>query len=182
MSSEERRLRAMQVSRREVLVDPTGETGKLWAPGGRPQLEREVPGTWVEPPVALEPMVEDGLRQRHRQMAGHHGVNVYKCEACGQLTVTLDHDNGVTPMFLGCRTTRDCGGRGVSSGYPPGEPPARILDALAWTWYRPGPTELAWLRANEPGMADHVLRGGLALRPWRDGDNSAYRRPYPPPA
>lgn len=179
MSRDKRRLRALQTSRQELLVD-SGQA-KLWTPNGaQPQQEREVPGSWVEPPVRLEPLVEDGLRQRHQRMAGHHGVNAYKCDDCQQLVVTLDLHVGTTPMFLGCRATPGCGGRMVSSGYPRGHDPLpeRIREQLAWTWYRPGEHELRWLRANEPGMYDHVQRGGLALRPWRDGDTSAYQRPY----
>lgn len=181
MSNDRRRMRKLQEARRELIVPSAN--GTSWQASSQaqgPYREREAPGSWDEPPVQLDPATTSSLAERHRAWAGHHGVNVYKCDGCGDLMVTLDHDNGVTPAFLGCRATPGCGGRGTSSGYPKSEPPARILELLAWSWYRPGRLELAWLKGNLPEMADHVLRGGLALRPWREGDSSAYRRPYPP--
>jgi hypothetical protein len=98
-------------------------------------------------------------------------LNAYRCDDCGGNTVTLDVDEGVTPMFLGCRadgTETGCGGRAVSMGYPKGPAPSWAVPA--WEWYKPGPVEL---RGMSPEMRDHCQRGGLALR--RIGDPPASR-------
>ena len=47
---------------------------------------------------------------------GDSKINVYVCQKCGGLTVTVDVDEGVTPFMLGCRATgkeSDCDGDGV---------------------------------------------------------------------
>lgn len=89
--------------------------------------------------------------------------NVYTCQICGGFTVTVDRDHGVTPMFLDCRASAGCKGMAVSSGYPPGPRPPHI-PAPAWEWYRPSPKETAKLERKQPGMAEHVRKGGLAIR------------------
>ena len=89
-------------------------------------------------------------------------LNAYRCDDCGRYTVTIDRDEGVTPMFLGCRadgTEGGCKGRAVSLGYPKGPRPSWAVPA--WEWYKPGPIEM---RGMSPEMRDHVQRGGLALR------------------
>lgn len=95
------------------------------------------------------------------ERAGHHGVNAYTCDTCGLNTVTIDVDLGVTPMFLACRRTPGCKGRGVSAGYPKADPPAELLAHLDWEWYLADPA--------------HEL---LALRPRTDRP-SAYRLGLP---
>ena len=90
-------------------------------------------------------------------------VNAYKCDSCGRYTVTIDRDEGVTPMFLACRAdgTEDfkCNGRAVSLGYPQGPTPDWAVPA--WEWYKPSRIEMHGL---SPEMRDHVQRGGLMLR------------------
>lgn len=89
-------------------------------------------------------------------------LNAYRCDKCGGNTVTLDVDEGVTPMFLGCRadgTETGCDGRAVSMGYPKGPAPAWAVPQ--WEWYKPAPIEM---RGMSPEMRDHIQRGGLALR------------------
>lgn len=90
--------------------------------------------------------------------------NVYTCKRCGGFTVTIDVDDGVTPMFIECRTPPPgagaCNGTAASAMYPPGPRPPNIPPP-AWEWYRPLPEEVARLTM---GMADHVEQGGLLLR------------------
>lgn len=91
-------------------------------------------------------------------------VNAYRCDECKGLTVTIDVDAGVTPMFLACRASGqpgDCEGRAMSMGYPPGDPPNFVMEKLAWEWFRP--TRLELLKHNAE-VRDHVARGGLLLR------------------
>lgn len=93
--------------------------------------------------------------------------NVYTCKRCGGFTVTIDVDDGVTPMFIECRSpppgTEDCKGMAASAMYPVGPRPPNIPPP-AWEWYSPSPNERATLSW---GDADHVERGGLLLRARR---------------
>jgi hypothetical protein len=89
---------------------------------------------------------------------GRH--NAYRCDDCGALTVVVHRDTGVTPMFLGCRATEGCQGRGVSLGYRSGPIPPHLLPAR-WEWYRP---ERGDKVLRDPAMRLHVEQGGLALR------------------
>lgn len=99
-------------------------------------------------------------------------INVYVCEY-GCHTVTIDVDEGVTPMFIKCRAAPrpdrpiekrfldengECNGRATSSMYPPPPMPSWI-GKPTHEWYRP--TELSDL---DPETREHVERGGLLLR------------------
>lgn len=76
--------------------------------------------------------------------------NGYLC-GCGHLHVTLDLDDGVTPMFTRCPK---CGGRAVSQWY-------RIDQSLpvAGYWFKPKST-----KGMSRAMRDHVANGGLDYR------------------
>ena len=88
-------------------------------------------------------------------------INAWQCEVCGGLTVAIHADEGVTPMFLACRSTEGCKGRAVSSGYPPPPIPDHIVSLLAWEWYRPTNKQA---RRMGREMREHVRLGGLVLR------------------
>lgn len=95
--------------------------------------------------------------------------NVYTCPKCEGFTVTVDIDEGVTPMFLNCRASGeegDCDGMAVSAMYPKGPRPARIPEP-AWEWFKPDGDEYENL---SPAMKDHVDRGGLDIRKRQDGN------------
>lgn len=88
-------------------------------------------------------------------------INIYTCDTCGGKTVTVDIDDGVTPMMIDCRASGnegDCLGTAMSAMYRvrPGE-----AGEPQWEWYKP--KELA-MRALSPGMLEHVKMGGLLLR------------------
>lgn len=114
------------------------------------------------------PKVVAWREERRRAQAGHHGVNAWKCDVCGLLTVAIDVDPGVTPMFLGCRRTPDCTGMGTSSGYPSIPVPDRVLEHLDWEWTLPDPGE-----DLTTGDREWIDDGGLLLRP-RTERRSAY--------
>lgn len=85
--------------------------------------------------------------------------NIYTCDECFGQIVTLDVDEGVTPMFLRCRATPKCEGNMSSAMYPKRLP---IKYKPTYEWYKP--TGKAFKKLNS-GMKDHVERGGLDLRP-----------------
>lgn len=100
--------------------------------------------------------------------------NAYFCESCQGYVITIDRDEGVTPMFLACRVkgdpkdaANDCDGRMTSTMYPdePWPPEDGYGNAIptepTWEWYKPDAEETAKL---EPGTREHVERGGLMLR------------------
>lgn len=89
--------------------------------------------------------------------------NVYTCQKCGGMTVTVDIDEGVTPFMLNCRASGkegDCDGGAYSAFYPEGPRPAHI-PSPAWEWYKPDVLELA---NTSHEMRDHANRGGLFIR------------------
>ena len=91
-------------------------------------------------------------------------INIYDCPQCGFETGTIHLVHGVTPMLLGCKSTRKmCRGMAISRMYrniPPGMVPE-------WEWYKPDDAEL---KSMSPEMQDHVERGGLQIRPRNRGD------------
>jgi len=85
-------------------------------------------------------------------------INTYTCPECGHRAVTVDVDEGTTPMIVPCRvlSETDCEGAGVSAWY-------RVPDGLTpeFEWYRPSKEEIA---AASDYEQDHYELGGLALR------------------
>lgn len=100
--------------------------------------------------------------------------NAYFCDDCHGYIVTVDRDEGVTPMFLACRVKgeptdpeNDCEGTSRSMMYP-GEPwPEEdglghpIPTEPTWEWYTPEAEEILTLDVES---VDHVRKGGLLLR------------------
>lgn len=83
-------------------------------------------------------------------------VNCYSC-SCGHITKTIDIDAGVTPFMFNCEK---CGGHAQSSffkGIAPNQKPT-------YEWYRPDLKQVLKLRSR-PAMLDHILSGGLDVRP-----------------
>lgn len=85
------------------------------------------------------------------------GLNIYTCEKCRGHIVTRDRDEGVTPMFVGCRATPGCDGSMRSSMY-------RVFDqemAEGFEWYKPSHAELA---VASDHVQQHCSMGGLLIR------------------
>lgn len=95
-------------------------------------------------------------------------LNAYYCDTCRRYVVTVDRDEGATPMFLACRADGDptdegftgCTGLSQSMGYPalnvwPIDP------TPTWEWYKPGAAEHVTFGES---MREHLNAGGLALR------------------
>lgn len=85
--------------------------------------------------------------------------NAYHCPKCGKYTVTIDIDEGITPMFFGCKATPNCTGTGHSMFYRVDgieNLPEPIIE-----WYKPTEAE-----ARAKGQAEfaHAKQGGLSYR------------------
>jgi hypothetical protein len=111
--------------------------------------------------------------------------NAYFCDTCLHYIVTIDVDEGVTPMFLACRYLGEptdprntCKGQSHSMMYPdepwPTHDPAGrpIPTTPTWEWYKPDRAEMKRLlkkarqgSTSAAGTVDHVDKGGLLLRP-----------------
>lgn len=93
--------------------------------------------------------------------------NAYYCDLCKQYTITIDVDEGVTPMFLGCRATEGCKGRATSMMYPAEPWPDSVPTEPMFEWFKPVLTagQLKRHRREFDPFVDHVQRGGLDLRP-----------------
>lgn len=120
------------------------------------QVSRQLPSIEIPTDIELGPTPE---RPEGR-------INVYKCEACHGLTVTIDVDPGVTPSMIYCYasgTPGQCTGTAHSAFYPTGPRPDHIPPP-AWEWYRPTSEELIKLNRQDKYKFDHVRQGGLLLR------------------
>ena len=123
------------------------------------------------------------------------GIGARFREACGKITYAVHVHHGVTPMFLACRASghepdhpdNPCKGTGVSLMYPSDPAPRHVIDAIAWEWYKPDAAELAQMRKrarrrarrgdhSEFGAVEHVLKGGLLLRPLTDAGRELLER------
>lgn len=97
--------------------------------------------------------------QQNNKPVDENRVNCYKCDHCKNVTKTIDVDNGVTPMLIGCD---NCGQMAKSTFYTdivPGQPPTK-------EWYRPTLEKVMKMhRRGYTNLMDHVLNGGLDIRP-----------------
>lgn len=98
--------------------------------------------------------------------------NAYWCRDCHGYVVTLDVEDGVTPMFLACRVGGEpdkdrCSGTMESMMYPSEPWPDKdgfghaIPTEPTWEWYKPRRREY---RKLDAASRDHVDKGGLLLR------------------
>lgn len=83
--------------------------------------------------------------------------NAYFCKACKRIIITVDVNEGVTPMFIQCP---ECYCPATSFMYQ--LPGALHLGVEAeYEWYKPSESETLLLSKGE---ADHVFNGGLLMR------------------
>jgi len=83
-------------------------------------------------------------------------INIYTCDTCRGEIVTINRNEGVTPAFLSCNTTRSCPGTMASQWY-------HVPQDLTpdWEWFMPDRKE--W-RNYSRAMVKHFQMGGLDLR------------------
>ena len=80
--------------------------------------------------------------------------NLYRCNKCGHIIVTLDIVDGTTPFMLQCCATQGCRGFMYSQFY-------NCDQRLPHTheWYKPESYD-----GFDPATIEHFEKGGLALR------------------
>jgi hypothetical protein len=88
--------------------------------------------------------------------------NFYTCDVCGTVMVTVDVDEGTTPMLTDCRAG-SCDGIAHSGWY---EPKPVGASTVKWEWYRPAKKTTRGLSTEDKL---HVSLGGLLLRPRSGG-------------
>ena len=83
--------------------------------------------------------------------------NAYFCKMCRKVTITVDVNEGVTPMFIMCP---HCNTLATSFMYQlPGC--LHIGVEAEYEWYKPSEKETLMLSKGE---AEHVFKGGLLMR------------------
>lgn len=88
--------------------------------------------------------------------------NAYSCSGCGNLIITIDLDEGVTPFSISClETGTKCKAPMFSAMY-------QVDQTLRPThqWYKPSKQETSFMSL---GMQEHIKMGGLALRKVLEG-------------
>ena len=145
-----------------------------------PEFPGVSPELWTElPPAAYPPNVAELIRGvlDARQTGEIVTVNGWRCQTCAGVMVVRDLHPGVVPAYVDHRRfvpATLCPGVAVSLDYPRHVE----LGAPEFEWYRPSETELLTRARQLPTIADpqtgdrivnHVLRGGLLLRPIPTG-------------
>lgn len=146
--------------------------------------QQETQTAWSDQPAADYP--ESVLEWVFTKM-GDPRVDAYHCKGCDQVVVTVDKHPGATPMFVSHGMFGvECDGETASAWY-------RVRQEFAvyatHEWYRPSADELLdqhalaarshFATAAEQrstyiarGAIEHVLRGGLLLRPIPDDSDT----------
>lgn len=109
---------------------------------------------------------------RETEQAFEPRWNYYRCLTCHLCFVTVDVQDGVTPMFLKCRNPRGCEGRMASGMYASPDMWPVIIRGRApdGVWVRPTKKEARQMKRQYPALYKHVKDGGLILRRPQRGD------------
>lgn len=100
--------------------------------------------------------LQDGRSVNVRVYDPQYTYNFYRCHR-GHSSLTMDIDEGVTPMFMRCRQS-GCEQIAESNFYPKGEPPAQMFPVRV-VFRKPTKSELK----NERRTNGHHFKwGGLA--------------------
>lgn len=149
------------------------ETANLRVNGSPPPLVRpHFPGVdasaWTDlPPAQYPPDTVDFIRQALELGEDLKRVKGYRCDGCDKVLATYDRHPGFSPDHVDHRhieADSRCPGTFVSFGYPDEDLPDGA--APSHEWHRPSEVELLTL---PDAFIDHVLRGGLILKPNREG-------------
>lgn len=95
--------------------------------------------------------------------------NAYFCKECRKVTITVDIDEGVTPMFIQCPHCKSQ----MANSFMYQVPGCMRYDFTKginvlpadYEWYKPNEKETLMLSKSE---AEHVFKGGLLMRKRTD--------------
>ena len=97
--------------------------------------------------------------------------NFWLCEKCGQFTIGVHRDAGVTPFMIGCHARPSCDGTARSMFYPNYLPNGFPIPAVVHLeWYRPRSEQefeeglVLDDGADREWWANHVRNGGCMRR------------------
>lgn len=154
-------------NRQNIARAAARETSNLRANMAPPPLVRpHFPGVeaaeWTDTPPAQYPPETVTFIRLALEAEDRLTVKGYRCDGCDLVLATLDRHPGYSSDYLDHKRILDsrCPGTFVSFGYPEEELPSGA--APAFEWFRP--SELALGELGDE-FVDHVLRGGLILRP-----------------
>lgn len=85
-------------------------------------------------------------------------VNCYVCAKCGHVTKTKDVDAGCTPFMHVCEKCNELAKSTMYKDIVQDKQPKQ-------EWYRPTLKQVLKMRKKNNGMVEHILRGGLDIRP-----------------
>jgi hypothetical protein len=122
--------------------------------GNRPRLQRKAPAR--TPGYRAERL--NRVQAIQQTLSGRY--NAYLCDKCDKGYLTIDINEGTTPMFAPCYATYGCNGIAHSAGYPEGDPPKHLGEAII-QWYKPTVEEFRKLSHE---MQEHVRKGGLVRK------------------
>lgn len=129
----------------------------------RPHFPGVDASDWTDlPPAQYPPDTVTFIRKALELGDDLKRVQGYRCDTCDLVLATRDRHPGYSPRYIDHARilATSCPGMFVSFGYPDEALPEDA--APAFEWYRPGELELLDLG---DAFIDHVLKGGLILRP-----------------
>lgn len=160
-------------NRQNIARAAARETTNMRANLAPPPLVRpHFPGVdaseWTDLPPAQYPPETVSFIRLALEAEDRRTVKGYRCDRCDLVLATLDRHPGYSPDYLDHGRILDsrCPGTFVSFGYPDEDLPGAA--APAFELFRP--SELALLELGDE-FVDHVLRGGLILRPNPEAAN-----------
>ena len=137
----------------------------------RPHFPGVDPSTWSDlPPAQYLPEVVEFIRLALAMGDDRKVIQGYRCDRCDLVLATVDRHPGYSPRFVDHAKVLDtrCPGTFISFGYPDEDLPTGA--APAFEWFRPSEVALGELGDE---FIDHVMRGGLILRPNTEAPASA---------
>lgn len=117
-----------------------------------------------------EQLEKDYQLMVEKTVSSPNRVNCYKCNECGHITKTYNADEGVTPMFHSCEKCNSNATSTMFNDIAPEQEPTQ-------EWYRPTLSATSKMSA---GMQDHILLGGLDVRPIKKQTLEHYRKHIEP--
>lgn len=100
---------------------------------------------------------EQAVIHKMKPIGRENKINAYACDDCGNMTVTIDREHGVTPFLIDC-TVKGCNGMARSGFYAV---PQDLIPQYEWR----KPTKTEYYQLPVSTRRDHVDQGGLMMYP-----------------